>query len=101
MAKPFRFSPSVAEKLLQKHNIVPKEVMECFLNREGPTFTDIRLNPQTDPPTMWFVAATDRGRSLKVVYMEFEDAFVIKTAYEPRDGSDVLYRKLCDRPGAR
>lgn len=97
MAKPFRISAHVTQKLLDKHRVTREEVIECFMNRDGPSFDDARRDHQTDPPTLWFVADTDRGRTLKVVYMEFPDFFAIKTAFEPRDGSDDLYRRLCAR----
>jgi hypothetical protein len=56
-----------------------------------------RANHQTDPPTFWLVSETDVGRVLKIVYIQRGQDFIIKTAYEPKDGSDVLYQRLCAR----
>jgi hypothetical protein len=95
MAKRFRISGTVIAKLQEKHSVSRAEVIECFYNKVGPSFRDTRAEHQTDPVTQWFVAETDCQRVLKVVYIEYEDFFVIRTAYEPRDGSDDLYKKLC------
>ncbi|MBU9809820.1 hypothetical protein J1781_21010 [Rahnella sp. C60] len=37
-----QFSPAVKEKLFVKHNVVEKEVFECFANREGHYLKDTR-----------------------------------------------------------
>lgn len=95
MEKEFRISPNVASKLQNRHRVTNTEVLECFMNRHGPVFRDTRREHDTDPPTMWFVAQTDRCRVLKIVYMEYPDHFAIKTAFEPTDGSDGLYERLC------
>lgn len=90
-----RISPRIAEKLKTRHHVSGQEINECFANRVGPYFTDTRLDHQTDPPTYWFVAETDKGRVLKVVFMKYPDHFAIKTAFTPTDGSDALYTRLC------
>lgn len=95
--KQFRFSGAVAQKLIEKHDVTREEVNQCFMNRSSPSFEDRRAEHRTDPPTFWFVAETDRGRVLKVVYIEKDDHFAIKSAFEPKDGSDALYEKLCRR----
>lgn len=95
MAKAVKISTRVVEKLLNKHKVTRDEVVECFLNRSGPTFRDTRENHETDPPTQWFCAETDRGRLLKVVFVDHGSFFAVKSAFEPRDGSDKLYAKLC------
>ena len=97
MAKKFLISRAVENKLKERHDVTTDEVYECFMNIEGPAFKDTRAEHDTDPPTMWFVASTDRGRRLKVVYIEREESFSIKTAYEPKDGSDELYKRLCEK----
>jgi hypothetical protein len=95
VSKPLKISEHVADKLLHKHGVTRGEVFECFLNREGPTFLDTRADHQTDPPTAWFVAETDRRRVLKVVFIEYPEFYAIKTVFEPADGSDRLYYRLC------
>jgi hypothetical protein len=98
----FRISRRVADKLRTKHQVTPAEVRECFFNREGPSLEDPRLDHRTDPPTYWFMAPTDAGRILKVVYVEYpadgdEPAFfAIKTAYEPVDNSAAIYAAHCN-----
>ena len=93
----FKVSPRVLEKLRDVHNVTPDEVIEAFHNRTGKFFTDSREDNRTDPPTYWFVSETDMGRTLKVVFVRYPDFFAIKTAYEPKDGSDRLYNQLCSR----
>ena len=90
----FKVSPRVAEKLKTRHQVSNQEIAECFANRTGKFYTDTREDNQTDPPTYWFVAETDTGRVLKVVFVRYPDHFSIKTAYTPTDGSDVLYAQL-------
>lgn len=91
---PFTISTKVRLKLAEKHGVSEEEINECFLNREGPYFSDNREDNRTDPPTYWFVASTDKGRILKVVFVRHPDRFAIKTAFEPTDGSDRLYLDL-------
>jgi hypothetical protein len=97
MAKNFQVSYRVMQKLAERHNVTRDEVCECFLNRTGPSYFDNRENHKTDPPTMWFCAPTDRGRILKIAYVEYDDVLSLKTAFEPTDGSDALYERLCAR----
>lgn len=91
----FRISTQVLEKLRDKHGVSREEVLEAFMNRTGPSFRDGRERHDTDPPSMWFCSLTDRNRCLKVVYVERDGVFFIKTAFEPKDGSDRKYEKLC------
>ncbi|MEI2429178.1 hypothetical protein RDV84_23200 [Lysobacter yananisis] len=93
----FKISPGVAEKLRTRHSVTSDEIAECFANRTGKFFEDTRAGNITNPPTYWFVADTDTGRKLKVVFVRHVDYFAIKTAYEPTDGSDTLYLELCER----
>lgn len=97
MGKGFRISQRVADKLRDKHAVTPDEVSECFLNRDGPSFIDDRQDHATDPPTYWFMSETDRGRPLKIVYVEYPEFFAIKTVFEPKDGSPAIYRQLCEK----
>lgn len=95
--KPFRISKRVSEKLLQKHSVTHADVVECFYNRPGQSFRDLREKHETDPPSMWFMSETDRGRPLKVVYVEYDDFIAIKSVYEPTDNSAQIYETLCAR----
>ncbi len=91
-----KISPRVQEKLRTKHGeITQQEIAECFANRWGKFYADTRYDHQTNPPTFWFVSMTDKGRTLKVIFVRYQDFFAIKSAYEPNDGSDALYERLC------
>jgi hypothetical protein len=48
----------------------------------------------TDPPTRWFVAETDVGRLLKVMFMQTNEGIVIKSAYEPSEAVIRIYRNM-------
>ena len=54
----FKISVRIAEKINKKHNITIEEIWECFLNRTQGLLEDTRLDHQTDPPTLWFIAET-------------------------------------------
>lgn len=95
----FKFSKITIDKLLQKHGVTQKEVMECFANGEAIYFEDSREEHRTDPPTMWFMAPTNRGRVLKVCFMLKDDDIIIKTAFEPTSSEHLeLYIKLANLP---
>ena len=87
-------SPSVLQKLKEKHGVSRAQVIECFANRQGPFLTDNREDHQSDPPTKWFIAETDMGRKLKIVYIRTDNAFIVKTAYPPDfEELDIYARK--------
>jgi hypothetical protein len=89
-----KISNRIAEKLQQKHNVTREEVWQCFLNRTKGLLEDARLDHHTDPPTFWFIAATDYGRLLKIVSIKQSDGtYEIKTAYEPNDKEVKIYEK--------
>lgn len=89
-----KISKRIAEKLQQKHGVTKEEVWECFLNRTKGLLEDTRLDHQTDPPTLWFIAETDHGRLLKIVFIENTDGtYEVKTAYEPNDIEVNIYEK--------
>lgn len=85
---------SVLQKLMAKHNVAASEVIECFANRKGPSLTDNREEHRTNPPTRWFIAETDMGRKLKVVYIPIDNSFIIKTAYPANPIELEIYRKV-------
>lgn len=89
-----KLSKRIAEKLEKKHNVKAVEIGECFLNRTQGLLEDTRINHRTDPPTLWFIAETDHGRLLKVVFIELTDgSYEIKTAYEPNDNEVKIYER--------
>lgn len=87
-------SSAVKQKLAQKHGVSLEEVQQCFANREGNLLEDIRENHKTDPPTQWFIAETDYGRRLKVAFMLKGADIIVKTAYEPNEIEERIYRKF-------
>lgn len=86
-------SDKVRHKLATRHGVSEEEILECFSNRARGYLIDDREDHQTDPPTHWFIAETDRGRLLKVVFVQCSDKLVIKTAYAPNDKEVWLYNK--------
>ena len=88
-----KISYRIIEKLKQKHHVSIDEVWECFLNRKQGFLEDTRLNHQTEPPTFWFISHTDRGRKLKVVFINQHDGYEIKTTYEPNSKEVIIYEK--------
>lgn len=62
-------SSAVKQKLADKHGVSLEEVQQCFANREGGLLEDTREAHKTDPPTQWFIAETDYGRRLKIVFI--------------------------------
>lgn len=84
-------SSAIREKLKSRHQVEVREVEQCFENLCGTYLEDDREEHRTDPATLWFVAPTNRGRLLKVVFM-FKDGNVhIKSAYEPTQSVIELY----------
>lgn len=86
-------SEAVGRKLKDKHRVSVQEVMQCFRHREGKFAYDTREEHQTNPPTVWFIAPTDAGRRLKVIFVMYPQAeFVIKSAYDADSASEELYQ---------
>lgn len=87
-------SPKVLRKLAERHQVVPHEIEECFCNRERGFLIDTREDHKTDPQTMWFIAETNFGRLLKVVFIILEDTSVtIKSAFAPNDKEIEIYNR--------
>jgi hypothetical protein len=71
-----------------------EEVYECFENRTGGFLEDARAEHATVPPTLWFVANSNSGRTLKVVFVEQKDqSYEIKTAYEANPEEKRIHAK--------
>lgn len=89
-------SPSVLVKLADPtHNVNRQEIVECFANRDRAFLTDTRPQHQTPIPTQWFVAETDYGRRLKVVFMNDTEAttIIIKSAYPAAPNIIDIYER--------
>ena len=86
-------STRIGEKLAREHNVKIEEVVQCFANREGKFLRDQRAGHQTNPPTQWFIAETDYGRNLKVVFMRRSGDVEIKSAFEPNKDELRIYGK--------
>lgn len=86
-------SPAILAKLRDRHGVSRTEVEQCFQNRAGRLLTDNRALTKTNPPTLWFIATTNRGRSLKIVYIQRGTSVDLKTAYEPNEDEARIYRR--------
>ncbi len=95
MALNLNISEAIIKKLSQKHDVTREEVEECFYNRIKGLLEDVREQHKTNPPTMWFIAETNEGRLLKVVFIEVarKGIYEIKTAYEPNKDEVKIYEK--------
>jgi len=84
-------SPRIVEKLATKHGVTLAEVDQCFDNKCGFNLVDDREDHQTDPATLWFIAETNKGRVLKVIYVYKERKYYLKSAYEPNAAEIEIY----------
>ena len=89
--KNFIVSAGVLVKLRDKHNVSQREVEQCFENLCGVYLEDTREDHQTDPPTLWFIAPTNRGRLLKIIFMFIDGNVHIKSAFEPHQEAIDIY----------
>ena len=87
-------SPQIQNKLANKTPPVSRdEVMQCFANRTGQLLADTRAEHLTNPVTRWFIAETDYGRKLKVVFIPLGGDIIIKSAYDPNAEELRIYIK--------
>jgi uncharacterized DUF497 family protein len=99
---PLWFSDEVSKKLTERHKVSEAEVRQCFENTEGKFHKDTREKHQTDPPTWWFIAETNKRRRLKVCFIAKkiktesgdETRVEIKTAYSANADEVALYERL-------
>lgn len=89
----FIVSPKVRAKLSIKHGISIDQVYECFANRQGDFLEDTREDHKSDPPTLWFVAETDFGIKLKIVFIKKDSDIILKTAYAANDTEIAIYSR--------
>lgn len=92
--KNLQISEAVLSKLKTSHRVTRNEVEQCFLNRSGRLLVDTRALNRTIPPTLWFIACTNRGRALKVVYMQKGGVVELKTAYDPNAEELRIYARF-------
>jgi hypothetical protein len=83
----------VLDKLQNKHNVSSDEVYEAFGNVTKGFLEDSREQHTTYTKTYWFIAETDMGRLLKIVFIRPNSEVIIKTAYEPSEKVIQLYLK--------
>lgn len=88
-------SDGVAEKLKEKHGVLEREVAQCFENKMFSSLTDTREEHKTDPVTEWFLARTNQGRLLKILYIQDGKRIYLKTAYDANDTEINIYSHLC------
>ncbi len=69
-------SPGTKKKLRNEYNITTEEVKECFLNREKGFLIDI--NKKYGYPIFRFIAETNRGRRLKVIFILASGIYKLK-----------------------
>ena len=84
-------SEFILEKLRSKHHVERREVEQCFENMSGPLLIDNREDHRSDPPTLWFLSRTNKGRRLKVVYIQTSSTIRLRTCYEPNDVEIAIY----------
>jgi hypothetical protein len=80
-------------KVKKKHCVAEEEITQCFASRTGRYLMDQREDHQTDPPTLWFIAETDYGRLLKIVFISQDNDIIIKTAYAPNETEINIYTR--------
>lgn len=89
----FVLSKGTLEKLATKHKVNRDEVEQCFANRTGRFLEDVREEHKTDPATQWFVAETNYGRLLKIIFIAKGGDLYIRSAYQPNDEELRIYKK--------
>ncbi|MGY3805452.1 ADP-ribosyl-(dinitrogen reductase) hydrolase (plasmid) [Pigmentibacter ruber] len=88
-----KISDKIRSKLKEKHEVELEEVEEAFYNRTGAYLEDTREKHKTIPPSLWFISETDRGRRLKIVFIERNGNIEIKSAFEPNELERKIYEK--------
>lgn len=88
-----RISPGVLEKIVAKHKVDRREVEQCFENKCGSYLLDNREDHKSDPPTLWFVAPTNKGRLLKIVFIYRDGYLNLRSAYD----ADAKVQGIYDR----
>jgi hypothetical protein len=84
-------SQSILDKLRDKHQVERREVEQCFANKCGTFLMDTREDHRSDPPTLWFVAPTNKGRLLKVAFIFRDGKVFLRTAFDADEISKSIY----------
>lgn len=88
-------SSTIREKLSRKlPPVTEAEIRQCFANQTLGPLIDIREEHLTNPYTRWFVAETDYGRKLKVMYVPTKDGIYIKSAYDANEAVCRMYEEI-------
>lgn len=76
--------------------ITVKEVHECFANHCGAYAYEQRPHHKTDKgeATPWFVADTNQGRTLKVMFVRDGSDVHLKSAYPATENVKRIYDKF-------
>lgn len=88
-----KISDKIKEKLAKKHCVKEEEVAQCFANKIGNFLLDTREGHDTDPPTLWFIAETDYGRKLKIVFIHKDGDNYLRSAFDPNAEEVRIYDK--------
>lgn len=88
-----RISQPVLEKLADRHKVQQREVEQCFENKCGMYLCDDREDHKTDPPTLWFVAPTNTGRLLKVIFIYRDGHVHLRSAYDADANVQSIYER--------
>lgn len=86
-----RISQAVLDKLRDKHGVTRREVEQCFENKCGLYLEDDREDHKSDPPTLWFVAPTSRGRLLKIIFVYRDGHVHLRSAFDADQNVQELY----------
>lgn len=90
-------SPQVEEKIgADDHgNVTVKEVLECFANHCGPYAYEDHPEHKNDKgkATPWFVADTNHGRTLKIMFVRKGQDVHLKSAYPATENVQRIYNK--------
>jgi len=89
-----KISPTVREKLTNKHRVNEDEIAQCFANRSCSYLIDTRADHLTNPMTRWFISETDVGRKLKIAFIPRQEDVHIRTAYQPNEDEIAIYKKI-------
>ena len=91
-----KISTHVRSKLKTKHSVNEEEIVQCFASREKGFLLDKREQHNSNPPTQWFVAETDYGKKLKIVFISDpnNNDIHIKTAYLANAEEIRIYEKF-------
>lgn len=93
-------SPAILKKIgsVDHGEITEKEVLECFLNHCGGYCYDKRPEhlDSKGNPTPWFVAETNHGRCLKIMFVREDGNIYLKSAYPATQQVQAIFKKYAN-----